>query len=155
MSAAIICRASLWPITDASTPTTSQLLTRSGWYLALAPKEQVVTSAVTIFEVVTFSTHQPAAPVTGSCSPNLGTTRVYNINYTNAASANGTSNRYEDVAGDGLPPSPVAGQVTLDNGQTVPFCIGCSPDSPLEGKLPTSMSGVVQPKGRLYWYIQK
>ena len=153
--AAIICRASLWPITDASTPTTAQLLTKSGWYLALASKEQVVTSAVTIFGVVTFSTHQPAAVATGTCNSNLGTTRVYNINYTNAASANGTANRYEDVAGDGLPPSPVAGQVTLDNGRTVPFCIGCSPDSPLEGKLPTSMSGVVQPKGRLYWYIQK
>ena len=153
--AAIICRESLWPITDASTPTTAQLLTKSGWYLALADNEQVVTSAVTIFGVVTFSTHQPAIVATGTCNSNLGTTRVYNINYTNAASANGTANRYEDVAGDGLPPSPVAGQVTLDNGQTVPFCIGCSPDSPLEGKLPTSMSGVVQPKGRLYWYIQK
>lgn len=153
--AAIICRDSLWPITDNTTPTAAQLATKQGWYLALQSKEQVVTSAVTIFGVVTFSTHQPATPVTGSCSSNLGTTRVYNINYTNAASANGTANRYEDVAGDGLPPSPVAGQVTLDNGQTVPFCIGCSPDSPLEGKLPTSMSGVVQPKGRLYWYIQK
>lgn len=153
--AAIICRDSLWPITDATTPTNAQLLTKNGWYLALSSTEQVVTSAVTIFGVVTFSTHQPATISSGTCHSNLGTTRVYNINYTNAGSANGTANRYEDVAGDGLPPSPVAGQVTLDNGQTVPFCIGCSPDSPLEGKLPTSMSGVVQPKGRLYWYIQK
>ncbi len=155
--AAIICLASLWPINDNTTPTAAEIATKKGWVLALASTEQVVTSAVTIFGVVTFSTHQPApaTPTPGTCTSNLGTTRVYNINYTNAASANGTANRFEDVAGDGLPPSPVAGQVTLDNGRTVPFCIGCSADSPLEGKLPTSMSSVVQPKGRLYWYIQK
>jgi type IV pilus assembly protein PilY1 len=114
-----------------------------------------VTSAVTIFGVVTFSTHQPAVPAPASCSSNLGKTHVYNINYTDAGSANGTDLRYEDVAGDGLPPSPVAGQVTLDSGQTVPFCIGCSKDSPLEGKLPPSMGSVIQHKSRLYWYLQR
>jgi type IV pilus assembly protein PilY1 len=112
---------------------------------------------VTIFGVVTFSTHQPA--VSGSsCSANLGTSLVYNVGFSNAASANGTNNRYEDLAGDGLPPSPVAGMVTLDasdGGQTVPFCIGCSKDSPLEGKLPTSTGSVTRPKSRTYWYIQK
>ncbi|HSH90161.1 MAG TPA: hypothetical protein VK996_09240, partial [Ramlibacter sp.] len=75
--------------------------------------------------------------------------------YTNAASANGTTNRYEDVAGDGLPPSPVGGRVTLDDGSTVPFCIGCSKDSPLEGSPPKGLATVVQPKSRLFWYIQK
>lgn len=153
--AAVLCLDSLFPITGSATPTAAQLATKQGWYLGLSSTEQVVTSAVTIFGVVTFSTHQPAVPTPGSCSSNLGNTRVYNINYTDAGSANGTDSRYEDVAGDGLPPSPVAGQVTLDNGQTVPFCIGCSKDSPLEGKLPKSMSGVIQPKSRLYWYLQK
>ena len=151
----IICMNSLVGITTSATPTATQLAARQGWYLGLAPTEQVVTSAITIFGVVTFSTHQPAVPVTGSCSSNLGKTLVYNIGYTNAASVNGTSNRYEHVAGDGLPPSPVAGDVTLDDGTTVPFCIGCSPKSPLEGAPPRTLSSVIQPKGRLYWYLQK
>ncbi len=153
--AAIICMNSLLGITGTTTPTAIQLAAKKGWYLGLAPSEQVVTSAITIFGVVTFSTHQPAVATPGSCSSNLGTTLVYNIAYTNASSANGTANRYEDVAGDGLPPSPVAGNVTLDDGTTVPFCIGCSPRSPLEGAPPKTLGSVIQPKGRLYWYIQK
>jgi len=113
-----------------------------------------VTSALTIFGVVTFSTHQPAG-ASSSCTPNLGTTNVYNVSFLNASSANGTASRYEHVSGDGLPPSPVGGQVTLDDGTTVPFCIGCSKDSPLEGSPPKTLSSVVQPTNRLYWYIQK
>lgn len=151
-----MCLNSLAAIGSA-TPTQTQLNAKPrGWYLALAPTEQVVTSAITIFGVVTFSTHQPAGPPPeDSCTPNLGTTNVYNISYLNAASANGTNNRFEHVAGDGLPPSPVAGQVTLDNGQTVPFCIGCSKESPLQGAPPLSLSSVLQPTSRIYWYLQK
>ena len=119
--------------------------------------EQVVTQPLTIFSVVTFSTHQPAVvattPTAGTCS-NLGTTRVYNVGYEYAKPAEGDT-RYEDVAGDGLPPSATAGLVTLDTGETLPFCIGCSADSPLESKKPTSSSSAVMPKGRLYWYLNK
>jgi len=152
---AIICTNSLFAITGNTTPTTTQLAAKKGWSLGLAATEQVVTSAITIFGVVTFSTHQPAVASPGACHSNLGTTLVYNISYIDASSANGTSNRYEHLSGDGLPPSPVAGDVTLDNGTTVPFCIGCSPRSPLEGAPPRTLSSVIQPKGRLYWYIQK
>ncbi len=51
---------------------------------------------------------------------------------------------------------PVAGMVTLDDGRTVPFCIGCSKDSPLEGEEPKMPAAGMpaQPKGRVYWYIQ-
>lgn len=157
-SGTALCLNSLAAI-GATNPTQAELdLKPKGWYVALnsASGEQVVTAAVTVFGVVTFSTHQPAPTIaTNSCIPNLGTTNVYNISYLNAASANGTANRYEHVSGDGLPPSPVAGQVTLDNGTTVPFCIGCSKDSPLEGAPPRSLSTVTQPTNRLYWYIQK
>jgi type IV pilus assembly protein PilY1 len=154
--AASMCLSSLLPITSA-TPSDTDLASKPrGWYVALASTEQVVTSAITVFGVVTFSTHQPAGPIPpDQCKPNLGTTNVYNISYLNAASANGTDSRFEHVVGDGLPPSPVAGQVTLDNGQTVPFCIGCSKDSPLEGAPPRSLVSVTQPTGRLYWYIKK
>ena len=85
----VLCLNSLLAITSA-TPTTSQLATKKGWYLQLASTEQVVTSALTIFGVVTFSTHQPAGP-SNSCTPSLGTTNVYNISFLDASSANGTA----------------------------------------------------------------
>ena len=151
----IICKNSLLGVSAGSTPTATALATKKGWYLGMTSTEQVVTSAVTIFGVLTFSTHLPAVPVTGSCSSNLGTARVYNVGYNTVASANGTDSPYQDVVGGGLPPSPVAGRVTLDNGSTVPFCIGCSKNSPLEASAPTGLGSVIQPKGRLYWYIQK
>jgi type IV pilus assembly protein PilY1 len=154
-SSNVICLNSLYPITTA-TPSASDLATKpKGWYLRMDSTEQVVTSAITIFGVVTFSTHQPALAAVNSCSSNLGQTRVYNISYLDAATANKTDQRYEDVAGDGLPPSPVAGRVTLDDGTTVPFCIGCSKDSPLEGAPPLTLSTITQPTGRLYWYKER
>jgi type IV pilus assembly protein PilY1 len=158
----LVCMNSLFPIDfnkvsgQDDTPTAAELASKpKGWRLAMESTEQVVTQAITIFGVVTFSTHQPAVTQANSCVNNLGTTRVYNISYLDAASANKTGLRFEDVAGDGLPPSPVAGRVTLDDGSTVPFCIGCAKDSPLEGSPPLSLSTVSQPKGRLYWYIEK
>ncbi|MES2634642.1 MAG: pilus assembly protein PilY [Pseudomonadota bacterium] len=151
----IICLTSLWPITTSATPTDAELATKQGWYLGLTGTEQVVTSALTVSGTVTYSTHQPAVATPGQCSANLGTTRVYNVSFKNASSMNGTDVRYEDVSGDGLPPSPVAGRVTLDDGSQLPFCIGCSKDSPLEGKELSGGAAITQPKARLYWYIQK
>lgn len=154
----IICKSSLTAITDNTTPTQATLDASKGWYLGMTSSEQVVTSAITIYGRTVFSTHQPAVPVVGACGSNLGTSRVYNISYLNAASLNGTSNRYKDLAGDGLPPSPVAGLVTLDNGTTQPFLIGGSDSSPLESSLPpggTGGSTANTPKSRVYWYIQQ
>jgi len=150
----LICLTSLYRIgVDAESPTT--LGTKKGWYLSMRSTEQVVTQPLTIFSVVTFSTHEPA--VTGSLSTrscnNLGTTRVYNVNYEYAKAAG--ASRYEDLAGDGLPPSPTAGLVTLDTGETIPFCVGCTGASALEAKLPTASSFSVMPRGRLYWYLDK
>ncbi len=157
-SVSVICRALLTPITDDTTPATATLDVSKGWYLGLTSSEQVVTSAITIYGKVTFSTHQPAVPVTGSCGSNLGDSRVYNIGYLNAGSLNGTASRFQNLAGDGLPPSPVAGLVTLDDGTTVPFVIGASPNSPLETSLPSGGGGgstSTTPKSRVYWYIQQ
>ena len=150
-----LCLNALYAISGNTTPSPSDLATKKGWYVSMTAKEQVVTSAITLFGTVSFSTHQPAQPVVGSCTSNLGETRVYNVNYEDAASKNGTNERWQDLVGDGLPPSPVGGLVTLDNGQTVPFCIGCSPLGSIEGKIVESSSSVVRPKGRVYWYIQK
>ena len=153
-SANLICKDSLLLI-ESSTPTQAELDEKpKGWRLALTSTEQVVTSAITVFGVVTFSTHQPAVSVEGQCS-NLGTARVYNIEVENAASANDTSLRYENIAGGGLPPSPVAGMVTLDDGTTLPFIIGADPDSPLEGGEPPTPGSASQPKAKVYWNIEQ
>ena len=154
-SGGVICKSSLFGITTSATPTAADLAAKKGWYLGLTSTEQVVTSAITIFGVVTFSTHQPAVAVSGSCSSNLGTARVYNVNYLNAGSLTADTNRFDHLSGDGLPPSPVAGRVKLEDGSISPFCIGCSKDSPLEGSTPKELTSTVQPKSRLYWYLQK
>jgi type IV pilus assembly protein PilY1 len=99
----------------------------------------------------------PPIPTPGQCSSDLGTARVYNVSYLDAAGQNDNNTRYEELPSDiGLPPSPVAGMVTLDDGTTVPFCIGCSAESPLEAEEPPipPSSTPAQPKGRVYWYIQ-
>jgi type IV pilus assembly protein PilY1 len=153
----VLCLASLVGITS-STPTTATLTAKKGWYLGLNTNEQVVTSAITIFGVVTFSTHQPTPAQAGVCTSNLGTARVYNISSANAASENGTSQRFDVLPPNvGLSASPVAGMVTLDNGQNVPFCIGCTKCGPECPHLPPPPPGstLSQPKGRVYWYIQR
>jgi type IV pilus assembly protein PilY1 len=76
------------------------------------------------------------------------------VRFLNAAARAG-QDRSAEISGGGLPPSPVAGQVTLDDGTTVPFIIGADPDSPLESKLPESPSTGTQPKNLTYWYIEK
>lgn len=150
----VICKDSLLGI-GADDPAQADLAAKpKGWYLEMRDSEQVVTAAITIYDVVTFHTHIPADPASETlCKANLGETSVYNVYYSNAASANGTDSRYEDVAGDGLPPSPVAGVVTLDDGTSVPFLIGGSPITfdPNVPKLPAS---VKQPKVRVYWYTK-
>ncbi|MBC5768246.1 pilus assembly protein [Ramlibacter albus] len=152
--AAIICLAALQKITyDSSATGTTVDSTKLGWYLTMESTEQVVTSAVTQFGITSFSTHKPAVS-SSSCTSNLGTTRVYNISYLDATTQNSTGNRYEHVSGDGLPPSPVAGKVVID-GAAVPFCIGCSKDSPLEGKKAVSATSINRARTRLYWYLEK
>lgn len=154
-NANVICRDSLVSIAvDAASPAQSAVDLKKGWYLELTSTEQVVTSAITVFGVVTFSSHQPAVTVAGQCS-NLGTARVYNIEYGNAASTNEDGLRYENIAGGGLPPSPVAGMVTLDDGTTVPFIIGADGDSPLEGGEPPTPAAAAQPKAKVYWNIEQ
>jgi type IV pilus assembly protein PilY1 len=148
-----ICLSSLLQITSLH-PSASALGEKKGWYLPLATKEQVVTSAVTLFGVTSFSTHAPAVldPSNLCANPGLGTTLVYNINFTDASPASGDS-RYARVDGDGLPPPPVAGTVTVD-GTDVAFCIGCKKD-PIDPKKAKQSTSITRAKGRLYWYIEK
>ena len=149
----IICTNSLFAITGTVAPTINQLAGKKGWYLPLASAEQVVTSAITVFGTVTFSTHIPTPPTGGACA-SLGTANVYNINFQNASPAIGTV-RGTAIVGGGLPPSPVAGMVTLDNGKTVPFIIGASSSSALQGINPIQSGAAKRAKSRIYWNIKK
>lgn len=150
---AVICMDSLLGI-GASNPDPTLLAAKKGWYLELNEHEQVVTSGITVFGTTTFSTHTPFEPVAKQCIGTLGTARVYNVRFLNASARVG-EDRSAIISGGGLPPSPVAGQVTLDDGNTYPFIIGADANSPLESKLPESPSTGTQPKSLTYWYIEK
>jgi type IV pilus assembly protein PilY1 len=119
--------------------------------------EQVVTSAVVVGGVVYFSTH---APTTTACGLNLGLARSYALNFLTMAGAKTGGIAFTHFAGGGLPPSPVAGIVTVNapGGGTVnvPFVIGVGStarDNPLAPILPQiSISGQ---RSRVYWYVEK
>lgn len=158
---AVICKNSLLAITTSADPTQAQLDAKpKGWYLGMSSSEQVVTSSITLFGVVTFSTHKPAVSVVGSCGSNLGEANVYNIKYLNATSANGTGSRSEIVTTGGLSASPVVVITTTDDGQSVTGVIGGSSQGSIEFKpCETNCGGgggvASRPKSRAYWYIQK
>jgi type IV pilus assembly protein PilY1 len=153
---AVLCLDSLVPIANnGADPDPADLAAMKGWALDLRDHEQAVTSAITVFGTTTFSTHTPTIPDPSSCASNLGTARVYNVRFSNAAAANGTNNRDEPISGGGLPPSPVAGMVELDDGTVVPFIIGADGDSPLESSLPDPPSTGTQPKSLTYWFIEQ
>jgi len=154
-SSNLLCLNSLLAVTAGTIPSATSLAAKKGWYLGLQANEQVVTSALTVYGVVYFSTNQPVAATANSCSANLGTTRSYAVSYTNGANPNGTTDLPFIVQPTGgLPPSPVIGKVTLDDGSTVAFCIGCV--APLEGSKLNPPSSTSNPaKVRSYWFIQK
>ena len=115
-----------------------------------------MTSAITVFGTTTFSTHTPTVPAVGGCTSNLGTARVYNISYTNAApTGRRLLNRDEIIVGGGLPPSPVAGMVTLDDGTTCPSSSAPIPIRRSRACEPTPSGLAEQPKAVTYWYIHK
>ncbi len=170
-SVSVICKNSLTPIVTGATPAQSTLDASKGWYLGMSSSEQVVTSAITLFGVVTFSSHQPAVSVAGSCGSNLGTANVYNIRYLDAASTNGTSSRFELVSGGGLSASPVIVMTTTDSttsadgtvqpGVLVTGVLGASPKGATEIKeckgigCGSSTGRGINLKSRVYWYIQQ
>ncbi len=150
---ALLCHASLLGITGTATPSATDLAAKKGWYLVLAPGEQVVTSSVTAYGNTTFNTHTPTDPaVRQSCRADLGTANVYNVSYLNAAGQNG--GRYQNVVGGGLAPSPVVGRVRVGNSFR-DVVIGANPDSFLSPKGAAVKTAFTQPKGRVYWFIQK
>jgi type IV pilus assembly protein PilY1 len=144
----IICLAGLTPVTTDGVAD-GVTLAAHGWRFPLAAGEQVVTGAITVADVANFSTHI-AAETTDACASNLGTATAYNLNYSKGKGSKNT------ITKGGLVPTPVAGMVILDNGEKVPFCIGCGgEDSAIGAKLVGTGITWTQPKSRVYWNIQQ
>ncbi len=139
-----------------------------GWQLVFGSgthdQEQVVTSAVVVAGVAYFSTHTP--PLPSSCD--LGKARGYGVNFLDGSSPDGGP-LFNVFAGGGLPPSPVAGVVSLtlsnEDGTAktdaagnpvtanVPFIIGGGGVSGIDPTLvEVNPSGV---RGRVYWYLEQ
>jgi len=138
-------RAASYPVADIGS--------KKGWYLKLMTGEQVVTSAITLFDTTSFSTHTPqvADPIT--CSAGLGLSKVYNLNYKVAKSTNGNRLPYQTLLVPGLASSPVGGKVILDDGSVEAFCIGCSATSPFDAERRGSFDAVSRPQRRSFYFI--
>ncbi|MBC7502408.1 MAG: hypothetical protein H7315_18220 [Herminiimonas sp.] len=121
--------------------------------------EQAVTSAIVSGGVFIFSTNRPVVNP-ASCSTSLGEARGYLLNLLNGSGAIGAANnancggsRSSIFVGGGLPPSPVAGVVTID-GVTQNIIIGApkkdgSTSTPIGGqRFDPSISGKRTP---IYW----
>ena len=123
----------------------------NGCYMPLAQGEKVVNGATSIAGHSYFGTNQPAAAAPrNTCSASLGVARSYAMPLFCVASIG------EVLAGGGLPPSPVAGIVTVTrlDGTTaqVPFVIGApnARKSAIEG---SRLRPVIDtPRKRRYWF---
>lgn len=101
---------------------TSTLNSKKGWYITLGTGEKVVSGAVTMGGTVYFGTNQPTAVTPGVCT-NLGTARLYGLNFLNGTATTdfdgvaglSTADRSMNVPGGGFPPTPVP-VITIING---------------------------------------
>ncbi|MGB1458147.1 pilus assembly protein [Spongiibacter marinus] len=117
----------------------------AGYYFDLLVGEKGVNAPLAVAGKVYFGTNQPDVPDAESCSANLGNAGAYVVNL-----VTGERQRNE-FSGGGLPPSPIAGLVTID-GKTVPFVIGGAGPSPFDPSTPAlDLSGG---RKRTYWYYE-
>jgi type IV pilus assembly protein PilY1 len=97
-----------------------------GFYITFATGEKGVNAPLAVNGSIFFSTNQPADP-SATCIPNLGTARAYAVSpFTGQSTSN-------VLSGGGLPPSPVAGLVSVTTGSVTTeerFCIGCGLATP-------------------------
>jgi len=108
-----------------------------GWYIVLEPGEKVVGNALTFGGSVFFATNQPKAAQPGSCASNLGTARVYVMNFEDGSAvkdfdASGEltrADRFTEVPGGGFPPPPTGVIVEIDGKKYQTVCFGptCEP----------------------------
>jgi type IV pilus assembly protein PilY1 len=134
--------------------------TDNGFYVDMPNAgEKIVNAPTTVGGFTYFGTNAPPLPTSQACT-NLGTARGYQVNFLTGAT------RSNVIDGGGLPPSPVAGLVTIDMGggneKTFPFLLGPNPDPSCQGPDCTSSFGGSRPpvpipptRRRVYWYVDK
>jgi hypothetical protein len=156
---------------DTSTTTPVDLTGKKGWYVALFRGEKVVNGPIVVASSMIFGTNQPCTSgtinsstgdcdtsgngTTLTCTGNLGIARRYDMNFLTGAPASpgftdtgGNAVRWEMVAGGGLLPSPVAGEVNI-NGTPYTFIT----DNPLSpGGVLTPTINVSNTRFRTYWH---
>lgn len=132
-----------------------------GWYMDLTANgtgEQTVTSALIIGGMTTFSTNRPL-PNSAACSTALGEARGYFVNLLNGSGSIGVAAtcggaRSGIFVGGGLPPTPVAGTVTV-NGKPKTVLVGAiqrganTASSPLSGQ--EVRPPISSKRSRIYW----
>jgi type IV pilus assembly protein PilY1 len=131
-----------------------------GCYLALdTAGEKVTTSIASGFGEVYFSTNKPQdASNSNSCAGNLGVAKSYTVPlYCKAPTS-------REFLGGGLPPTPVAGYVTIDTKDgpvVVPVAIGATPTGSTGG-VASGIAGSAREKlelkggkKRLYWRLKR
>lgn len=139
-----------------STASTNPNLAK-GCFIPLATGEKVVNASTTFLGMTYFGTNQPNRSSSQACTANLGIAKTY------GAPVFCRAPESQELEGGGLPPSPVAGFVTVTYtppGSDVPvssqkpFVIG-KPNpkkSPLQASLPPGKLTI--PQRRQYWYQQ-
>jgi len=156
---------------DTSSTAAVDLTGEKGWYVPLFTGEKVVNGPIVVASSMIFGTNQPCASgtinsstgdcdtsgngTTLTCTGNLGIARRYDINFLTGAPASpgftdtsGNAVRSETVAGGGLLPSPVAGEVNI-NGTPYTFIT----DNPLSpGGVLTPTINVSNTRFRTYWH---
>lgn len=127
--------------------------TGAGCYVSLEQGEKVVNAATSIAGNAYFGTNRPGASASNVCSANLGLAKSYAMPLFCVAPTGAV------LAGGGLPPSPVAGLVSIPvtvNGITtdrlVPFVIG-APNARNSGIEVTRVRPTLDvARQRRYWY---
>jgi len=155
--ASLVTGGQLTNVTSITTAFDATTLAPNGWYRNLftttAPFEQVVTTPLTISGHTFFSTFQakPSTTSTNQCS--LGTARAYTLDFQTGVMAPNSNGVYapDTFASGIIPPSPVGGVVSID-GESVPFCIGCSGPTVVT---PKKLTPTVKPNRKPVYRYQK
>jgi type IV pilus assembly protein PilY1 len=127
-----------------------------GFFHSFTTGEKDVNAPLATSGLVFFATNQPTDP-SSTCAANLGAAKAYAISpFLGTTTTN-------NIVGGGLPPSPVAGLITVQDGTNPDgtpktteekFCIGCAADCTSCSALENSPPLNVIPKNlkRTYWY---
>jgi type IV pilus assembly protein PilY1 len=133
----------LLPVTDSSNTA------GYGCYIALSTGEKSVNAATTFAGDSYFGTNRPTPPTANSCAANLGEAKGYKFPLFCIAPTSWV------FPGGGLPPSPIAGIVRVEqNGKTkdVSFITGGNPGSPLAPIKP--VPNIDKARTRTYWFTE-